>query len=476
MFRLIILYIILGFILMGLSPAWGEDTNLAEPELRLYEIVNEARVKPLEMVAAMGMDPQYVLDSLPELREILTNGLPPLYYSQNLHRSARQHSDDMLAQDYFDRVSPDGKTPDERIREAGYVPRVSGESIGILGFVNFVKSSDAVYRIFENMYKEELDPQRTERRNILAPDIEEVGVGFGTGRMTLGGNRFNVYVATCDFGSSEVSSMEMELLQMINQFRDNPLAVAAAFGMDTEKIWADLPELHDLLTNGIPPLMFNSSLYLAASAHAQDMLMNDYYSDISPDGRTMEERSVEYGYAPVVTAETMRMLVTTDYVSPKEGAKMHFQRLLQRELVPGSEERAMLNPDLREAGISFVTMTPDMWAESYSSLYSDYYTLLMVADFGTSITSQNRQYLQVQVYDDQDGDNLPDFGEGVSGVPISVKGDDETVFSFSNYVGGFAVALQAGDYQVISSPNKKYVDQRVEINAENELVTFEIND
>ena len=107
--------------------------------------------------------------------DILTQGLPPLKLNANLKISAANHTIDMLNNNFYGDDSSDGKTPDQRIRATGYNPRATGEALGVLGFINFIEPSEAVNRIFEIIYKDELNPERTKPRNILSYEFEETG-------------------------------------------------------------------------------------------------------------------------------------------------------------------------------------------------------------------------------------------------------------------------------------------------------------
>lgn len=79
---------------------------------------------------------QRVLDLVNDAR---TNGhrcgrrnLPPvapLTASEPLGRAAQRHAEDMARQGYFDHRAPDGSTPGDRVRRAGYHPRLTGENI-----------------------------------------------------------------------------------------------------------------------------------------------------------------------------------------------------------------------------------------------------------------------------------------------------------------------------------------------------------
>ncbi|PIP47097.1 MAG: hypothetical protein COX16_06190, partial [Deltaproteobacteria bacterium CG23_combo_of_CG06-09_8_20_14_all_51_20] len=52
--------------------------GLHDRERELFNLINEARIAPLAMAAKLNMDPEKVLADLPELKDILINGLPPL--------------------------------------------------------------------------------------------------------------------------------------------------------------------------------------------------------------------------------------------------------------------------------------------------------------------------------------------------------------------------------------------------------------
>jgi uncharacterized protein YkwD len=64
-------------------------------------------------------------------RERAENGEQPLVADAKLEAAAAGHVQEMISSDYFDHVSPDGATPVDRAREAGYVqPPPAGFVIG----------------------------------------------------------------------------------------------------------------------------------------------------------------------------------------------------------------------------------------------------------------------------------------------------------------------------------------------------------
>ncbi|MBN2437447.1 MAG: CAP domain-containing protein, partial [Deltaproteobacteria bacterium] len=323
------------------------------------------------------------LKDLPELETVLKEGLPAVTFNALLYEAARAHTQDMFINGYYSHDSPDGQGYDARIRNSGYPAVATGESLGMLIFANFIDPGDAVKRLFEYMFRDELDPSRTEKRNILDPLLKEVGISIDTGVLSLGGALWNVYLATCDYGAY-ISGPEARLLQRINQARENPLKVAASLGLDPERLLADFPEWQqDLLTQGLPPLTTNLKLYKAARAHAEDMLANGYFSSDSLDGRTVKDRIQETGYDPQNVGEYIRIqCLGNDFTNDDDMIDrmvgIIFELFLTREFSPYyAGQRNILNAGLNEVGISLITGTSDTLGGICGNS-----VLLMVADFG----------------------------------------------------------------------------------------------
>jgi uncharacterized protein YkwD len=55
-------------------------------------------------------------------RERAQNGDAPLKTNADLEAAAEEHSQELIADDYFAHVSPSGVTPVDRIRSTGYIP------------------------------------------------------------------------------------------------------------------------------------------------------------------------------------------------------------------------------------------------------------------------------------------------------------------------------------------------------------------
>lgn len=398
--KISVILLLLPLLLAGAIVCAAADEVVAlSPDEALLALINEARRNPLEMAASLGMDPEKIVADLPELENILTNGLYPLALNATLAEAASAHTGDMFARGYYSTLSPDGLDYDERICEAGYPAVLSGESLGMILFANFISPEDAARLIFEYMFQDELDPTRTEKRNILDPCLKEAGISLQSGTLSLGGARWNVYLATCDFGSL-LSCPESELFELINQARENPLQMAESLDMDPARVLADFPEWEDVLTQGLPPLSFNMNLAAAARAHAADMLENGYYSCASSDGRTVEERILEAGYDVNFlenSGETLwRMCLGEDdgllndleannYDQIQKLMQQTFKNMFTCELMPTSTgQKNILNAAFNEIGIGLAAgVSPEL-----ETLCGDR-VMLLVMDFGSSAERQD---------------------------------------------------------------------------------------
>jgi hypothetical protein len=99
------------------------------------------------------------------------HGLPLLLLDNDLSKVSRRHALDMARRDYFDHYSPEGASPDDRVREAGLSYEVC-ENIGIIR--SFGHNSRAVVKALMDSFLASPD----HLANILNPDVTHVGIGF----------------------------------------------------------------------------------------------------------------------------------------------------------------------------------------------------------------------------------------------------------------------------------------------------------
>jgi uncharacterized protein YkwD len=449
----IVSMIIAGCSLVAVSGsvyAGSAQDSVNPNEAALFELINVARKYPLGMAEFLGLDRNQVKKDLPEMADILKTGLPELTLDSRLDQTAKEHAADMLENGYYSYESMDGQGIDERMTTAGYIPASFGESLGMITFNNFLNPQKAVLQIFKNIYRNELDPAFEGQRNILNPDIEEVGISFSGGVFDFEKYKANVYVVTCDFGT-EVGLADLQLLQLINQARAYPMAVADSFHKNLDDFNDVYPEYYELLSNGLPPLELNHQLYNAAAYHAADMAASGYVSHVSPDNQTPAMRLQANGYTPAWMAESIYRMPVYD-VDVMQGDITDIFKLIFNGAfkTTGWYDRNLFSAEAVDAGLSVVYQS----SETGSIATNDFQ--LAVIEYAAS-EAQASSGIIGTVYADINENGLYDAGEGISGASVSLieSGAREDYQDYpinkqiiTNSAGGFFIKADPGSYIV----------------------------
>ncbi len=397
-------------LIMIQAPGAAAQEGPTEHELAVIAYINQAREDPLGMAESMGMDPNQILEDFPDWSELLENGMLPLLPDERLRESASVHVEDMLENNYYGKVSPDGATPEDRIIAAGYAPETCGESIGMRGFVNFIPAEEAAWKLFEKMFENELDPAWTGERNILNPDFREVGVRMMAGAYSVSDVPWNVYMIVCDFGMEQQDlKVERILIARINEARMNPLAVLDALEIDAEDAAEALGDDAGVLIHGLPPLARDEQLHEAAWAHNLDMLENLYLSHVSPDGAQPMDRVADADYDALMCDEIIGARISEGAEDPWEIADTLFEEAVRNELGGVSAERLIFNPEPTEIGVAFTSMALD--ADRAIHL------IVVVA----AKPAEARWFALGSVFMDGNGDQIFDPGEEAQGLQVSLR-------------------------------------------------------
>lgn len=249
------------------------DESVQYPEVEVFNAVNELRTK---------------------------NGLTPLIWSNSLAAVARAHSYDMASLGYFAHNSLDGRTPAERIKNAGISYRRMAE--------NIAAGQDTAAAVFESWMESE-----GHKQNMLDPELTHLGVGLAASD----NSQYKFYWTQCFTGSAsastvDISSMEHKVLDLVNTERVN---------------------------NGLNPLVWNEQLAEVARAHSYDMAARNFFDHNNPDGLSPFERIANYGIQYSVAAEN----IAEGQSSPEAVMQAWMNS-------PGHREN-ILNPSLTELGV-----------------------------------------------------------------------------------------------------------------------------
>jgi uncharacterized protein YkwD len=346
----------------GTDPATPAEQDFGPYESLLLEKINWARSHPVEAATAVGIDSNQLLLESAGWRSIVAGELPQLRSNEALQQSARQHTQDMVANHYYGYVSPDGQTAEARIGETGYDATVSGEMLGLIAFNNFMSPEIAVQNLFEQLLKRDLRSLDTGKSNIYNSSLQDVGIAMMAGVSHIGGLAINAYVLTCDFATSSSSvtplghpEMEYLFLDMMNRVRLAPMQAFETYGIDMTMLTNLNPALMEILTNRLPPLVYSPSLRETASKRNAAVFTDpsSLFTDELSDVVSYDHCTEPAADCPAVTGETLMRVKDSQNLLPSAVVQSMFRELLIRELnATDISQLWILSPNIQEIGIT----------------------------------------------------------------------------------------------------------------------------
>lgn len=226
---------------------------------------------------------------------------------------------------------------------------------------------------------------------------------------------------------AEFDAYELYMLTLINRARKDPVAAAAAFGIDLNQGLAS----GTISAAAKQPLAPNNLLAASAEAHSDWMLATDTFSHTGVNGTDPGDRMAAAGYAfvaPYSWGENISVSGTTGPLLTSELASYIEQQHRGLFLSPGHRVN-ILGDGFREIGIS-----------QQLGEYSGYNSSMITQNFAS--TGQARFATGV-VFNDLNGDGYYNPGEGVGGAAITVNG---TVVGQTSAAGGYAIAMTNGTW------------------------------
>jgi len=192
------------------------------------------------------------------------------------------------------------------------------------------------------------------------------------------------------------------------------------------------------------------------------------------DGRSCDDRIRDTGYDPLYAGEYLGLqCLGDDFGDDNEEAMekiiaLIFRKIFIPELNPDAEERNILNPLVKEMGISLIKGQSDL----LGGICGDN-LLLMAADFGLSSEEQSSCIVGL-VYQDMDEDMLYSPGEGLNQAGVSIElvsGDDisSVVSVYSSQVGSFIFPAVPGEYRITVDADGYEIVRDIEIGEEENI-------
>jgi hypothetical protein len=157
-------------------------------------------------------------------------------------------------------------------------------------------------------------------------------------------------------GIDPIQLAEAEILARVNLARSDPWAEAERLGLDPEVLRAEVvpEEVAAQWDQGLWPLAPNALLTEVARLHGEDMLRRGFFSHVTPEGLTPEDRVFTAGYFAEIVREDVGALAFNSFLDPGEATQVCMDSLLRDSLTQrlSVEESTLLNERGVEVGIA----------------------------------------------------------------------------------------------------------------------------
>ena len=229
---------------------------------------------------------------------------------------------------------------------------------------------------------------------------------------------------------AQPTSFDQYMLELINQARANPAAMASKLGIDLNQGLS----AGTISTAAKQPLAFNLDLIDAAHKHSAWMLSTDTFSHTGVGGSDPSARMKAEGYSGSTWGENIAITWG--------GSKTTSQSVvdgLESGLFKSSGHRVnILKDGYKEVGVGIE-----------SGEYKGSPGVTATQDFGRSGTTS---FLTGVAFDDKDGDQFYDVGEGLGGVHVQAKSATGQAFDVDVWqTGGWQMAVPQGTYSLTFS-------------------------
>ena len=339
-------------------------------------LVNEIRQDPLGYAEGLGYDPNALLNELPWLwMSGALNGLAAVSESEVLTQTAEyENTADITDDSIVIIIGAASEVPAAAIdvtMNTEYAAQ--GDISGVISFNNFVKPSVAIKAVIDYQLKKELNHEYNGKRILLSQAYKQIGISFCSGRIQQDSDTMNAYLIYIKLSSTLLKS-EVQVVNMINQLRDDP-----------GQAYNYLPRDLSFLPGGYSPLFFNDALDRTAKIVLYDEV-------------DVMAHALEFGFPRPALGYTA-VLETLTAEDNNALAMGIFSSLLIREATTYPARDNLFSPDWNEVGAGLY--------RNYNASSSSVKLSMVTGQSGASTNGLFRIYGVAYVDDDLNGVYTP---------------------------------------------------------------------
>jgi len=193
------------------TPDAGTQNVLDEASEYILSRIQSLRTNPWFEAESLGLNVTLLRrESIPLDMAIKWDaGLWPMLLSDRLSEAANLHCEEMLSQGYFDLISPDGTTPDDRVLAQEYQADKTFEIIRAIAFNVYLSPIEAAEEIVNALFKDSLQSSaNSELTPLLMDEFMEIGIGLKGGDITVDNRIYHVYVTSIFIAIPRLSQNE----------------------------------------------------------------------------------------------------------------------------------------------------------------------------------------------------------------------------------------------------------------------------
>lgn len=393
-------------------------------ETYAISLVNQIRHDPLGYAEGLGYDRNVLLEQLPWLwMSGAANGLAAVTASEVLTQRAKNKNTDDIIGDLIVTIIEDNSNGET---QTGVVTMntdyaAQGDISGVVSFTNFMKPDVAIKVVINNQFKRELNPDYNGKHILLSPEYKLIGVSFCSGNIQQESGVVNAYLIYITLSSALLKS-EVQIVNMINQLRDNPAQAYNYLSLDLS-----------FLSGGYSPMFFHDAL----DATAKIVL----YDEVD-----VQAHALDLGFPQPVVGYTA--VTETFTVTDRDTLAMGiFSSLLIREVAACPARDTIFSPLWNEVGAGLY--------KADNASYNSVKLAMVTGQSGDSTNGLSRIYGMAYVDEDLNGVYTP--GEEAVERPVTAY-DSSTGVKLqtvvTNKAGQFSFRLPGNVEYNIETINK----------------------
>lgn len=168
-------------------------------QILALEKINNVRSDPWAEVERQGGNIEELRSGFDRCSVALwDSGFASVNLNRELSETANDHAGDMLERLYYNSISPEGITPEQRALDNGYSSVFVNEYISGIAFFNMISSEDALTAVLDNLIRDAV-LNGSMADTMLSPFVQDVGIGFQGGTIVIDGVFYNVYLLVLDY-------------------------------------------------------------------------------------------------------------------------------------------------------------------------------------------------------------------------------------------------------------------------------------